>query len=63
MPSPKDIASKLAQMSAQLTAGGSNAQMKEWYDEYKQLREEAAKAKAMQTTAPKTTCKGNPDDI
>lgn len=62
MPSAQEIASKLAQISAQLNAGGTNAQMKNWYDEYKQLVEELKAAKAMQTTAPKTTCHGNPDD-
>lgn len=62
MPSAQEIASKLAQISAQLNAGGTNAQMKEWYDEYKKLVEELEAAKAMQTTAPKTTCHGNPDD-
>jgi hypothetical protein len=62
MPSAQDIASKLAQISAQLNAGGTNAQMKQWYDEYKQLVEELKAAKVMQTTAPKTTCHGNPDD-
>lgn len=62
MPSAQEIASKLAQISAQLTAGGTNAQMKEWYNEYKQLVEELKAAKAMQTTALKTTCHCNPDD-
>lgn len=62
MPSAEDIASKLAQASAQLTAGGTNAQMKKWYNEYKQLVEELRTAKAIQTTAPKTTCHSNPDD-
>jgi len=62
MPSAQEIASKLAQISAQLIAGGTNAQMKEWYDEYKQLVKELKVAKATQTTAPKATCHGNPDD-
>jgi hypothetical protein len=62
MPSAQDIASKLAQISAQLTAGGTNAKMKKWYDEYKQLVEELRAAKAIQTTAPKTTCHGNSND-
>jgi hypothetical protein len=65
MPSEEEIASKLAQISGQLNAGGPNAQMKKWYNEYKQLHEErkaAKEAKAIQTTAPKTTCHCNPDD-
>lgn len=66
MSSAEDIASKLAQISARLTAGGKNAQMKEWYDEYKKLQAELQAAKARQTTAPKPptepTCHGNPDD-
>jgi hypothetical protein len=62
MPSAQEIASKLAQISAMLTTGGTNAQMKEWYDEYKQLVEELKAAKTMQTTAPKTTGRGNPND-
>jgi hypothetical protein len=56
MPSAQEIASKLAQTSAWLNMGGTNAQMKEWYNEYKQLVEELKAAKAVQTTAPKTTC-------
>jgi hypothetical protein len=55
MPSAQEIASKLAQISAQLTMGGTNAQMKEWYEEYKKLDVELKTAKATQTTAPKTT--------
>ncbi len=67
MPSAQDIASKLAQISAKLTAGGKNAQMKEWYDEYKKLKAELeAELEAPQTTAPKTprepSCHSNPDD-
>lgn len=45
MPSAQEIASKLAQISARLTAGGTNAQMKEWYDEYKKLDAELKAAK------------------
>ena len=47
--SEKDIASKLAEIKAKLTAGGTNADMKEWYTEYKSLTEElknVRKAKA-----------------
>jgi hypothetical protein len=62
MPSAQEIESKLAEITAQLEAGGTNAQMKKWYDEYKLLVKELKAAKAMQTTAPKTTCNGNPDD-
>jgi hypothetical protein len=62
MPSAQEIASKVAQISAQLTVGGTNAQMKKWYNEYKKLLEELKAAKAIQPTAPKTTCHGNPDD-
>ncbi|KAK1768119.1 hypothetical protein QBC33DRAFT_569161 [Phialemonium atrogriseum] len=40
MLSAKEIASKKAQVFAQLTAGGTNAQMKEWYQEYKKLDDE-----------------------
>jgi hypothetical protein len=47
-------ASKLAGISGWLTAGGTNAQMKEWYEEYKILKEELKAANAIQTTAPKT---------
>jgi hypothetical protein len=62
MPSAQDIASKMAQISAQLTAGGTNAQMKDWYIEYQELVKELKAAKAMQTTPSKPTCHGNPDD-
>lgn len=55
MPSAQEIASKLAQISAQLTMGGTNAQMKEWYTEYKKLNEELKEAKAQQTKAPPST--------
>jgi hypothetical protein len=61
MPSAEDIASKLAQISGKLIAGGTNAQMKDWYDEYKELVKECKVAKAM-NTAPKATCHSNPDD-
>jgi hypothetical protein len=62
MPSTQEIASKLAHVIGQLNAGGTNAEMRKWYEEYKQLVEEDKAAKAMQKTAPKTTCHGNPND-
>lgn len=49
MPSAQDIASKLAHITGLLNAGGTNAQMKEWYEEYKKLRVELEQAKALQT--------------
>jgi hypothetical protein len=36
--------------------------MKKWYNKYKKLLEELKAAKAIQPTAPKTTCHSNPDD-
>lgn len=51
MPSIEDIASKKAQIEAKLTAGGKNAQMKEWYTEYKKLQAELQAAKAARTNA------------
>ncbi|KAM3513137.1 hypothetical protein MY11210_003249 [Beauveria gryllotalpidicola] len=60
MSSVKDIRSKLAHITGKLTAGGTNAQMKEWYDEYKILNEElkaveaAEAAKAANATSPTT---------
>jgi hypothetical protein len=62
MPSAQEIESKLAEISAMLTTGGTNAQMKEWYDEYKQLVEELKATKATQTTPAKTTGNGNPNN-
>jgi hypothetical protein len=62
MPSAEEIASKLAEISALLTAGGTNVQMKKWYYEHQKLSEELKAAKAIQKTARKTTCHGNPDD-
>ncbi|EFY87821.1 hypothetical protein MAC_06188 [Metarhizium acridum CQMa 102] len=58
MPSAQDIASKLAYITGQLTAGGTNAQMKAWYDEYKKLNVELKEAKAMQKKNPK-----DPNDL
>lgn len=49
MPSAQDIASKLAHITGLLNAGGTNAQMKEWYEEYKKLRVELEQARALQT--------------
>lgn len=45
MPSKQEIAARLAHISALLTAGGKNAQMKEWYYEYKRLDAELKVAK------------------
>lgn len=39
MLSPEDIESKIAEISALLTNGAKGAQMKEWYFEYKELKE------------------------
>ncbi len=55
MPSAQDIASKLAYITGQLTAGGTNKQMLEWWREYKKLNEELKEAKATEATAPDTT--------
>lgn len=55
MPSAQDIASKLAYISGQLAAGGTNKQMLEWWGEYKKLDKELKVAKATQATAPDTT--------
>ena len=54
MPSAGDIAAKLAEISGLLNSGGTNAQMKEWYFEYKRLSTELEEAKATQTAAPTT---------
>ncbi|UNI16353.1 hypothetical protein JDV02_002790 [Purpureocillium takamizusanense] len=51
MTSMQDIASKLAYIKGQLTAGGTNAQMKEWYTEYKTLNKELEEAKAAKSKA------------
>jgi ABC-type uncharacterized transport system ATPase subunit len=61
MPSAQDIASKLAYITGQLTAGGDNQQMKESYMEYKKLKKELEEAKATETTAPETTTKEAPE--
>lgn len=55
MTSAEDIASKLAHISGLLNAGGTNAQMKEWYEEYKKLNVELEQAKASQTKESKAT--------
>ncbi|KAK8143938.1 hypothetical protein G3M48_006536 [Beauveria asiatica] len=49
LPSEKDIASKQAQISAMLTAGGTNARMKELWLEYQKLDAERKAAKAAST--------------
>ncbi|KAK2591038.1 hypothetical protein QQS21_011270 [Conoideocrella luteorostrata] len=56
--SAADIASKLAYITGQLHAGGTNAQMKEWYEEYKKLNVELQATKAAQ--AAKTHATGPP---
>ncbi|KGQ11681.1 hypothetical protein BBAD15_g2598 [Beauveria bassiana D1-5] len=62
MTSVKDIKSKLAEITGKLTAGGTNAQMKEWYQEYNKLNAElkaaeaAEAAKATSSTALKMAC-------
>lgn len=58
MPTKEEIAAKLAETTGKLTAGGTNAQMKEWYTEYKQLYQELKDAKAKEAskaTENKTT--------
>lgn len=55
MTSAEDIASKLAYVTGQLNARGTNAQMREWYTEYKKLKEELKAAEAMRTTTASTT--------
>lgn len=57
MPSVQDIASKLAYITGQLTAGGTNKQMLEWWRDYKNLNEELKEAKATEATAADTTAK------
>lgn len=52
MSSAQEVASKLAEITAKLEGGGTNGQMKEWYDEYKELVKELKAAKATQTTTP-----------
>lgn len=51
LPSARDIASKTAEISAKLTAGGTNTQMREWYFEYKELRVELETAKAREAAS------------
>lgn len=53
MPSAQDIASRLAYITGLLSAGGTNAQMKGWYEEYKKLNVELKEAKALQAKNPK----------
>lgn len=54
MSSAADIASKLAHITGLLNAGGTNAQMKTWYDEYKKLNAELKAAKAAQVASTRT---------
>lgn len=54
MSSIADITSKLAYITGKLTAGGTNAEMKEWYDEHKKLNEELVAAKALDKAPPQS---------
>ncbi|KAI0101557.1 hypothetical protein GGR51DRAFT_574945 [Nemania sp. FL0031] len=55
MVSAQDIASQLAYMNGKLTEGGTNTQMREWWTEYKRLREELKEAKAAGGSTPNST--------
>lgn len=57
MTSMQDIASKLAYIKGQLTAGGTNAQMKERYFEYKKLTAELDEAKAAKAKPSQSSSK------
>ncbi|KAM3461724.1 hypothetical protein NHJ6243_004806 [Beauveria neobassiana] len=65
MTSVKDIKSKLAEITGKLTAEGTNAQMKEWYQEYNKLNEElkAAEAAEAAEAAKATSSNGFEDGI
>lgn len=60
MPSVEDIESKKAEMTAKLTAGGKNAEMMEWYAEYKRLDAELVAAKAARVEAASNSAAQNP---
>lgn len=60
MTTPEELAAQMAHLSGKMTAGSTNAQMKEWYMEYKRLERQFKASRVNRTSKLADTSEAAP---